>query len=239
MKIGLFSDPHYCKADDVGLNRRPALSLGKIKEAMESFKEQDVEICFCLGDLVDHAPGDTKNEILENLNEALILIRSYNIPFYLVPGNHDFVDLTRQDFKNAGLLVPDACQHITIETDKCVFVILDANVRSSGYHFDVAGHVWDDAFISDFEVQLIKKDIPNNKSCIVLVHENLDPTVEENHIIKNGEAVRRAIKESGAVKLVIQGHYHYGSDYYDGDIHYHTLKAMCLGEDNYYEIIEI
>ena len=38
MKIGLFSDPHCCSANDVGLNRRPALSYGKIKAAMEEFK---------------------------------------------------------------------------------------------------------------------------------------------------------------------------------------------------------
>ena len=43
MKIGLFSDPHCCSANDVGLNRRPALSYGKIKAAMEKFKKE-VEI---------------------------------------------------------------------------------------------------------------------------------------------------------------------------------------------------
>ena len=58
-------------------------------------------------------------------------------------------------------------------------------------------------------------------------------------LIKNAESVRKVINESGRVKLVIQGHFHYGSDWYDGEIHYHTVKAMCLGKSNYYEIIEL
>lgn len=239
MKIGLFSDPHYCKADDIGLNRRPALSLGKIKETMESFKNEGVELCFCLGDLIDHAEGDKKEDVLANLNKVLDLIRSYNIPFYLVPGNHDYVDLTREDLKNANLFISRDSVLAEVETDECKFVLIDANIRSSGNHFDIDGHVWDDACLSDACVEQISAALNCDKKCIVMVHENLDPTVDKNHIIKNAESVRNAIKESGTVKLVIQGHYHYGSDWYDGDIHYHTLKAMCLGEDNYYEIIKI
>lgn len=63
MKIGLFSDPHCCSANDVGLNRRPALSYGKIKAAMEEFKKAQVDLCICLGDLTDHAQGDTKERL--------------------------------------------------------------------------------------------------------------------------------------------------------------------------------
>ena len=239
MKVGLFSDPHYCKADDIGLNRRPALSFDKIKGAMEDFKKQGVELCFCLGDLVDHASGDTKEKVLENLNKILTLVRSYGIPFYLVPGNHDYVDFSRKDLKDAGLLISDLLPFVEVDTAKCKFVLIDANIRSSGNHFDIEGHVWDDACLDDTLVEKIAASLRCDKECIVMVHENLDPTVDQNHIIKNSEALCKAIKESGTVKLVLQGHFHYGSDWYDQNIHYHTLKAMCLGEENYYEVIEI
>ena len=238
MKIGFFSDPHYCKADDLGLNRRPAFSLGKIKEAMEAFKTQGTELCFCLGDLVDHAAGDTKKEVLGYLNEVLDVIRSYHIPFYLIPGNHDFVDLTREDFAKAGLSLPNPFS--IVETDECSFMLMDANIRSNGEHFDIAGHVWDDANILEpsFE-SVFSTFVSSAKKHIILVHENLEPTVQEQHIIKNAESVRRIIRQSGAVNLVVQGHYHDGSDWYDEEVHYHTLKAMCLGKDNSYEIIEL
>lgn len=240
MKIGLFTDPHYCKADDLGLNRRPVFSLGKIKEAMEAFSRQGVEICFCLGDLVDRAKGDTKNDVLENLRSVWDLISSFEIPFYLVPGNHDFVDLTRKDFKQMGISLPDSAVS-SVETDECKFVMIDANVRSSGRHFDEEGHVWDDANLTNQSVNTLAKELASaeNKRCMVLVHENLDPTVQEQHIIKNAEEIRRVIKESGAVNTVIQGHYHEGSDYDEESVHYHALPAMCIGESNYFEIMEI
>ena len=237
MKIGLFSDPHYCKADDIGLNRRPILSLGKIKEAMEAFKEQEVDFCICLGDLVDRAKNDTKIEVLDNLNEVLTIIRSYDIPFYLVPGNHDFVDLTRQDLR--GLNINFADPVYDFELGEYKFILLDCNFRSSGLHFDTEGHVWDDANLIPSQVQYLEKALKTGKKCVVLTHENLDPTVDENHTVKNADTIRTIIKESGNVKTVIQGHYHYGSHWQDGDIHYHTLRAMCLGEENYYEIMEL
>ena len=238
MKIGLFSDPHYCKADDIGLNRRPILSLNKIKEAMEDFKRQGVELCICLGDMVDHAKGDTKEEVLDNLNEALTVIRSYDIPFYLVPGNHDFVDLSREDWESENVNFANPVYDFDLGEYK--FILLDANFRTSGNHFDIEGHVWDDANLIFTQIEYLKEKLKGQeKKCIVLTHENLDPTVDENHIIKNACEVRRIFKESGRVKMVIQGHYHYGSDWQDGDISYHTLEAMCLGEENHYEIIEL
>ena len=35
MKIGLFTDVHYCRADALGKTRRPSLSLRKLREAMD------------------------------------------------------------------------------------------------------------------------------------------------------------------------------------------------------------
>lgn len=237
MKIGLFSDPHYCQADDIGLNRRPILSLNKLKEAMDEFKKNDVDVCFCLGDLIDHAQNDTKEDVLNNLKEVLSIINSYNLPFYYVPGNHDFVDLSRQELKESGL--PIFFEPKLVEFDNYNFVLLDANFRSSGEHFDTEGVVWDDANIPKKDLFILQKLLSKNKKSIVMVHENLDPTVQEQHIIKNAEDVRKIIKESGHVSMVIQGHYHYGSEWQDNDIPYHTVKAMCIGTDNSYEIIEI
>ena len=63
MKIGLFTDCHYNKATEIGGGRRPAESYDKIKHSMEAFKEAEVDMCFCLGDMTDHVEGDTKEEI--------------------------------------------------------------------------------------------------------------------------------------------------------------------------------
>ena len=235
MKIGLFSDPHYCKSENIGGGRTPTLSYEKIKEAMTCFKEQKVDMCFCLGDLTDCPQGITKEEALRNLDEILSLIRSYEIPFYLIPGNHDFLLLTREDLANAGVKTPPY-----IVESEYNFVILDANYRSNMVHFDTAGVVWTDPNLPKEQVSFLEHALKEStKEVIVMVHENLDPTLEESHIIKNAEEIRKIISSSKKVKMVIQGHFHGGNDIFIDGINYYTVKGMCQGNDNPYFILEI
>ena len=80
---------------------------------------------------------------------------------------------------------------------------------------------------------------PETEEAFVFVHQNLDPDVESHHIIRNAEEVRAVIRESGKVKAVFQGHYHPGHEAVIDGIPYHTLPAMCEGEENRYVIAEI
>ena len=237
MKVGLFTDSHFCRADCINGNRRPALSLGKIKEAMDAFQEAQVDVCFCLGDLTDHDTGDTRESILDCLKEEMALIHSYNIPFYLVPGNHDYLMLTAEELMaEVGGEIPP----YTVEMGGYTFIVLDANYRTSMVRFDIAGVDWTDANLPPEQVAYLKAALDAASGpCVVLVHENLDPTVERHHIIKNAEEVRKIIADSGKVKAVWQGHYHWGSEQVLDGIPYLTLAAMCEGENNVYRIVEL
>ena len=53
MKIGLFTDSHYSTVEAYG-TRRPTLSLGKIRTAMEAYTAEGADLVICLGDIVDH-----------------------------------------------------------------------------------------------------------------------------------------------------------------------------------------
>lgn len=236
MKIGLFSDPHYCLSQDVGGDRRSALSYEKIRAAMSEFKKAGANICFCLGDLTDTPEGSTKETTKENLKNIMELINSFGIPFYLVVGNHDYLTLNSEDFKKENIDTPP----YIIETKEYNFVTLDANYRSNMERFDTAGVVWDDSNLPPEQCEFLKNALANSqKECIVLVHENLDPTVHYQHIIKNHEDVRKIISDSGRVKMVIQGHYHEGSYQVIDNIPYLTVKGMCQGEENHYMILDI
>ena len=236
MKIGLFSDPHYCQSDDVGGDRRAKLSYEKIKVAMGKFKESGVELCFCLGDLTDNAQGDTREISKANLKEITELINSFGIPFYLVPGNHDYLMLKREDLKEENIDTPP----YVIETEEYNFIVLDANYRSDLEHFDTAGVVWYDSNLPPFQCEFLKKALnASEKSCIVLVHENLDPTVDRQCIIRNHEEIKSIIDQSGKVKMVIQGHHHDGSYTEINGIPYLTVKGMCQGEKIPFEILDI
>ena len=235
MKIGLFSDPHYCKIERLGETRMPALSYNKVKEAMEHFKAQKVDICFCLGDLTDSPEGVTKDDAKRNLEEILCLINSYGIPFYLVPGNHDFITLTREDLLRAGIKTPPY-----VVENEYSFIILDANYRSNMEHFDTAGVVWTDSNLPKEQIDFLKTALnESKKNVIVLVHENLDPSLEETHIIKNANEIREIIKNSGKVKMVIQGHFHGGNEIMVDDIPYFTVGGMCEKDINPYFVKEI
>ena len=153
MKIGLFTDCHYCKAEYMGPTRRPRLSMEKIKEAMDEFKANGVDMVFCLGDMTDHDENSTKEQIIDCFKEAMQLISSYEIPFYLVPGNHDYLVMSANDMeKESGFKIPP----YTIETNTYNFIILDANYRSNMVRFDKAGVEWTDSNLPPQQVEFLK-----------------------------------------------------------------------------------
>ena len=234
MKIGVFTDVHYCNAEVMCKTRRPLLSSVKIREAMEAFRAAKVDLCICLGDLTDLAPGDTKPHAVKCLHDILALIRSYNIPFCLVPGNHDFLVLKREDFCSAGVQVPP----YAISANGYRLIFLDANYRSDMRHFDMAGEEWTDANLPREQCRFLEDELnAATEPCIVCIHENLDPSVENDYIVKNADEIREIIK--GKATMVLQGHYHKGAERVIDGIPYVTFCAMCEGTDNAYRIVEL
>ena len=237
MKIGLFTDCHYCHADLIGDSRRSLLSYKKTKEAMEEFAKENVDMVFCLGDITDHNEGCTREEIIFCFKEIIDLIKSYNIPFYLVPGNHDYLVMSASDIESeADIKIPP----YTITTPTHNFIVLDANYRSNMVRFDIAGVEWTDSNLPPHQVDFLKDELSkSDKPCVILVHENLDPSVDKMHIIKNADQIRSIVKESGKVCMVLQGHYHKGNENIINNIPYITLPAMCEGEENSFLILEL
>ena len=234
MKAGIFTDSHYCEAEVLSETRRPFLSLIKIREAMDAFKAADVDICLCLGDLTDHAPGNTKEDITRYFCESLDLIKSYGMPFYLVPGNHDYAILKREDLSELGIKTPP----YTVSFGGYELIILDANYRSDGRCFDVAGVEWTDSNLPKDQVAFLKDALDKaDKKCIVCIHENLDPYVDVDHIVINAEEIRKIIRESGKVECVLQGHYHFGAEHTVDGIPYITFPAMGEGTENTFRIM--
>lgn len=236
MKIGLFTDCHYCKSQ-LGGGRDARASLGKIKESMDAFKRENVDICFCLGDLTDNGKEDTRKTVIQCFTEATKLIRSYEIPYYLVPGNHDYLMLKAEELEAmVGYKIPP----YTVSADKYDFIILDANYRSSMVRFDIEGVEWTDSNLPPFQIEYLKEALEKSeRECIVLIHENLDPAIHESHVVKNAEQIRTVIKNSGKVRLVLQGHFHGGAESEIDKIPYITLPAMCEHTENFYRIMEL
>ena len=233
MKIGLFADAHCSTKAESCRTRRPSLSFDKIRAAMEAFADADLVIC--LGDLMDDCENPQDNPaMLEKIGE---LIASFNVPFCCLRGNHDCDMFSEADFY-AGI---DSSPPKVLKYDDCGLIFLDANYDACGRAYAAAAVDWTDTALPEDQIQALREALEDSEiqRAYIFIHQNLDPNVQHQHIVANAAQVRRILEDSGKVRRVIQGHYHPGCDSVIGGIEYHTLPAMCEGERNYYEIMEI
>ena len=234
MKIGVFTDSHYCtlKFDD---DRNPELTAGKIKSMLDDFKNNGIDRIFCLGDLL-HFESDAKQN-LNNLEYIADLINSYNIPLTLIPGNHDCEIFTKEEYaKISGFDIAPVCY----ETEKSKLILIDACCDDDGTPHLPPENDWTNSYVPLSQIEWLKKELSyTSKNCYVFTHQCLDYSVECHHIIRNAVVINSIIYDAGNVKHVYSGHYHPGKESVINSIDYTTLKAMVLGEDNSYIIIEI
>lgn len=215
--------------------RRPSLSLGKIREATDAFVQAGADMCICLGDLVDR--GERRGEAAECMAEAMNVIRSCGIPYYIVPGNHDCAALSAEEFSR---YTECSLPPYSICTGTHTLIFLDANYTSDCRRYSEAGFDWKDSNLPCEQLDFLADTLDKACTpCVVFVHEDLDDGVRKDHVVKNASDAREIIEKSGKVSLVIQGHYHRGADSVINNIRYLTLPAMCEGEDNHYVIINL
>ncbi|MBR5311973.1 MAG: metallophosphoesterase [Clostridia bacterium] len=238
MKLGLFSDPHTSTKDTACGTRRPSLSFEKIREAMEAFRDAGADYVICLGDLVDEC--DTMEENTAVLTGLAAMIRSYGIPCDFVTGNHDYQNFPLSEFRRLTGDDPGSAAFVRRCGTKTL-IFLDANYADTGEVYRRDAFDWTNASVPPEQRDLLQDILamPETEEAYVFVHQNLDPTVESHHIIRNAEEIRTILRDSGKVKAVFQGHYHPGKESVIDGIPYHTLPAMCEGEENRYMITEI
>jgi len=121
------------------------------------------------------------------------------------------------------------------------YVVLDANYKSDGSHYDHGNFDWTDANIPPEELTWLKQELAEAPNfVIVFIHQLLDGIGPV--YVNNAADVRQILQASGKVLAVFQGHHHSGSYSNIAGIHYYTLKAMVEGsglENNSYAIAEV
>ncbi|HAN20507.1 MAG: hypothetical protein A2Y15_00025 [Clostridiales bacterium GWF2_36_10] len=235
MKIGLFTDSHYCTKEIKCNTRRPLLSYSKLDEAINVFKVNNVELIICLGDLID--TDDEENDI-GNLIEISSLLNKSGIECLCCMGNHDAFLFDKSSFeKFTGLKTAP----LSVVKNGKRLILLDANYDSSQLKYSREKTDWIDSNIPDYEVEWLKSTLSDclEKEIFIYVHQNLDPAVESHHIIKNAAEIREILANDGRVRAVYQGHFHHGGENTIDNIKYVTLKAMCEGTENYFMILDI
>lgn len=235
LKIGLFADSHVCTFD-LSDGRLPTLSLAKISKMIEDFKVNGVELIICLGDLMHYEENAEQNEI--NIRKVAQLFEGYPVRRVLIRGNHDCEIFSREAFEEkSGFELSPLC--IDIGSGKRL-IMLDASYSDDGCEYRPPYNDWTNSYIPPQQLEWLRSLLADKSfDCTVFVHQCLDYSVEHHHLIRNAVAINSIIADSGNVSHVYMGHYHQGAENTVNGVEYSTLKALSLGEENSYMIIDI
>ncbi len=234
MKLLLFTDAHYCKKEVTCRTRRPTLSYRKVEAMLTACPDADLLIC--LGDFIDDG-GDHDANVAHT--RALIeRIRAAGIPFYTLMGNHDCHAFGRDEF---AALTDGAVPPFVLRDGSTALIFLDAGYSDDGSIYAPGKIDWKNSYLPPAQLEQLRTVLadPAVTDAYVFVHQNLDPGVQVDHIIRNAADARAIIAASGKVRTVYQGHYHHGHEAVIDGIPYITLRAMCEGEENSYTVVEL
>ena len=230
MKIGLYTDPHYSSQEVTCGNRYNNKSLDKMRAAYRDFEAAGCDLILCLGDLTD--TEDTKEQEVFNMRKISDFLSFYSVPTVAVMGNHDAYVFQPEEFY--ALL--GGCEPRDITVGGKTLLFLSANFNPDGTPYHPHAFQWDKCYIPTEELR--ERIAAAEGDVHVFLHQNLDPNCPADHRPANADQVCRILAESGKVKAVYQGHFHWGADNVVDGIRYVTLPAMCCYE-NTHRIIEI
>jgi 3',5'-cyclic AMP phosphodiesterase CpdA len=220
MKIGHISDFHLrhhlsgTAAVPTRLSRQMPMLL---ERAVERLAAEDLDWLAVTGDLVDHPFADMDGRENRERGEAdLRLIRDIlaqmPCPLVVVYGNHDHPELFRRVF-GANEEVLELAGHR-------VFCFFDE---------EGAGHVPERVGRARWRFNSALAD-GDTRPQVHLQHYLIHPERNEGYPHNYGEAaaLKRALEQSGKVRLVLAGHYHSGVELCgENGIYYAVAPAFC------------
>jgi alkaline phosphatase len=222
-RLGLMTDLHYADKES-SKTRFYREALGKLDEAVAYFNEHRPARVVELGDLIDQA-DEVDQEIawLKVIEERFARLA---MPRHYVLGNHCVTTLTKEEFAaHTGL---GSRPHTHFDEGGVRFIILDACYREDGAPYGRKNFSWQDANIPPAELEWLKARLTDAPGpVIVLAHQRLD--LDAAHAVRNADAVRVVLEQSGKVLAVFQGHSHKNDYQQIAGIHYCTLVAMVEG----------
>lgn len=225
MKIGLFTDSHYSSAELTCGVRRNNQSLRKIKEAMRFFLDEKCDLVIILGDVTDTEPSREMEEA--NLREIANVLDASGMNIICMMGNHDAFVLTPDDFYG---ILGEKYRPESISREGVNLLFLDACYFKTGVHYMPGDQDWTDTYYP--HVDALRDELARCKGPVyVFMHQNIDPQISEDHCLYNAAQLRDTLEQSGKVKAVYQGHYHWGHHLVHNGIEYVTLAAMCQNEN--------
>jgi alkaline phosphatase len=208
-----------------------------MEEAVQVFNRESPAFVVELGDLIDKA--ETVEQELVWLGTIEAAFAKLKAPRHYVLGNHCVDTLTKEEFTaHTGAA---KTSHYSFDHGGHHFVILDACYRSDEAPYGRKNSDWQDANVPPAQIDWLRTDLTKTSlPVVVFVHQRLD--VAGKHSVRNAEAVRTVLEQSGRTLSVFQGHSHKNEYQQIRGIHYVTLAAMIEGsgpENSGYCFLEI
>ncbi len=251
LKIGLVADPQYADKPLAG-KRYYRESLWKLKEAITTFNENQVDIVQNLGDIIDL--GWTSYDSILPLYEDL----DPNIENHHLLGNHDFaISPSRLTGLLEKLSMPD--YYYSYEENGWHFIVLDATDyayysrtlhnhdmnRLNAYMYSTIGksnnHSYNSAIGKKQQIWLkeeLERARLSQNNVIIFSHSPLRPLYTAENLWNN-EEILDIIESSSNVVAYINGHNHAGDYELKNGIHYFTIFGMVDTRISSYGILEI
>ena len=250
MKIGLITDCHSAMkpAED---NKYYSHSFVKFQDSCAYFLRDHVDFVANLGDFYQSVGDPAKT--VEAISRTVFPQMMTRAPFVHVLGNNDVVDFTKADF--LGLMwnpektlqrpmgrhrsahpiefTPADTWYYSFVRNGWKFIVLDTNYDGQGRSYEKEAYDCRESYLPQEQMDWLKAELACEEPVIIFTHGNLD--VHESPLaeicrIKNAAQVREILEQAGNVKLVLQGHDHFGGFSEIGGIPYVTLHGTILNK---------
>lgn len=244
LRFGVVTDTHYAQKN-VYLNRYYREAAGKLKKFIAHMNREKVDFIVHLGDFKDEGNIPSEEETLGFLKEVEAVYRKFQGPRYHVLGNHDMDSISKAQFlaevENTGI-AKDASWY-AFNKNGIQFIVLDANFKKGFIPYDHGNFDWRESYLPPGQIEWLQQQLEKNDSpTIIFVHQVLDPHVEKDYQVSNGDQARIIIQQHKQVKAVFQGHIHEYVYHKIKGVHYWCIPAMVEGSrahNTAYAVVEI
>ena len=251
--FGILADVQAGDKDTAG-GRYFRAAFDRLQDCVDDLNAKDLAFTVQLGDLIEEGP--------ENLDRALAIFDQLKMKTYHVPGNHDFVGVSRDEFLSRTGMTRG---YYDFGVDRWRFVVLDTVEisTSGGWPEDSPNHTqarawlerlvacgadnaqeWNGAISKEQLAWLgatLDRAAENDERVIVLSH--LPVLAEASHpclLLWNHDEVLGLLETSGRVAAIFCGHGHEGGYAFRNGIHHVTLQAIVEApEANAYAVVDV
>ncbi len=253
LKFGVVADVQYCDCENAPrYNRYFAESIYRLREAKDTFNQNNLNFVVSLGDMID--------KDWQSFDRILPVFDSIQTEKYHVLGNHDFsVEDEDKPKVPKRLGMPSRYYHFVKEDWR--FIVLDANDLSVKAHpKGTKTYLTSDSLLKSMQKQelthakewnggigkkqmqwlrqQLKTAAMEDQKVIVFSHMPVTPL--NLNTLWNYDEVMEVLEGSHVVKAYFCGHYHEGNYELKNGVHYLNFKGILDTPDqNAFSIVEL